>query len=250
MRQTAHHQQLLMPRHPFDWQGIHQAGGVCKVLGGPRRITLALGNQGQQIGCPRFDRTTLGRRKHGTCFVIAAKVNEDAGTRNHCIDQPRIKLERTLVILQCCGQVTAGMRNRATRIEGRGEIGAIAHRQCGAFKRQIKFSAGDQHRHFGSQGDGRCGVKRTGCGEAAFRLSALSQRNMGRPAQGQHLQLFRPLQTLGRNRFQQDLGPPLQQVDARHRRRHFGTTHPEPQRFAKRHLRRTHIPFTQIGLRQ
>ena len=239
-----------MPRHPFDRQGIHQSGGVGKVFGGPRRITLTLGNQGQQIGGSGLDRPTLGGRKHSTCFVIAAQVNEDAGTRNPCIDQPRIKLERTLVILQRAGQLTARMRNRAAGIEGRGEVGAIAHRQFGTLQRQIKLAAGNQHRHFGGQGDGRCGVKRAGLGEAALRLSTLSQRNMSRPAQGQHLQLLRPLQALGRNRFQQNLGPSLQQVDARHRHRHFGTTHAEPQRFAKRHLGRAHISVAQIGLRQ
>ena len=142
------------------------------------------------------------------------------------------------------------MRNRAAGIEGRGKVGVIAHRQLGALPCQIELAAGDQHRHFGSQRDGRCGVERAGLSEAAFRLGTLSQRNMSRPAQGQHLQLLGPLQTLSRNRFQQDLGPPLQEVDARHRHRHFGTTHPEPQRFAKRHLGGAHIPVAQIGLRQ
>ena len=250
MRERTDHQQLLVACDPLRRQGVDQAGSLREVLARSGGIPPALRKQGQQVGCARLHRPALGNGQRGLGLVIAPEVDENAGARHDRVDQPGIEFDCPLVVLQGSGEVTLRMRNRATRVMGRSMLGALLHRKLGPLARQREIATSDQHRHLGGKRQRRLRVQAARLRETARGIAPLPKRRMCDTAQGEELEAGRGGEAISRKRVEQDLAPPLQQIDACQRHRHLGTVDAESQSLTERHLGRADIPLAEVGARK
>ena len=251
MRQRASHQQLLLAGNPFHWQRIDQPCDILEMRGGSQGVTPPSGKQRAQIRNTRLRRRK--RRKCGevlVCLRVATKVNQDARSRDARIQVVGLDRNRPFVVPERIRQLSRGMCNRGTCIQrlravGRQFNGTVCHAPGIA-----PLARSDQNGHFSHQWHDRSRVYRTRIGEGARGLGRLAQRSVGLASQHQDFQPRRSRQTVGRNRVDQQLRLALHQIDAPQRHRHFGTIHPQLERFPECHLGRPHVAVCKIGLGQ
>ena len=236
MGESADHQQLLAAREPFRRQRVDQRRRVGKQTRGTRRIPLAFGEQGEQVGGPRLRRSLLETLQYRARLLRTAEIDEDPRTRDRSIEQPRIEFLGAAVVGQRGIELAGRVRDRGARVVGTRVLRPEAHGLLRKFAREHALSHGDEYGDFGNERDGGRRIECTRQGEALARIGDAAEHLVSLATQHQQLDTHSDRQVVGRRDTQHILGLAAHQQDLRQRHHHLGGRDPEPLRLGKGHL--------------